>query len=81
MTTRTDYRDAIGWLYAHARGDWEARDALASMTNPVGLVDALTTMLLGLARISTNDEPFMYLDYLRDNIEELCAAAGIEDTE
>lgn len=71
MTTRTDYRDAIGWLYAHLRADWDARNALANIVEPVGLVDALTDMLLGLAAISTHGQPDKYLDYMREHIDQM----------
>lgn len=66
MTTRTDYRDAVGWL-------------LAVVCDPAGLIDALTDMLLGLAAISTDGKPKLYLDHMRDNIDDLLKRAGMED--
>ncbi len=79
MTTRTDYRDAVGWLYAALRQDWEGRYELARMCNPPGLVAALTDMLLGLAAISTNGRPLTYLDYMRDNLDVMLDRYEMED--
>lgn len=79
MTTRTDYRDAVGWLYAAAREDHEGRMELAKMCDPCGLVDALTDMLLGLAAISTHGQPLKYLDYMRDNLDVMLDQSGMED--
>lgn len=79
MTTRTDYRDAVGWLYAALRQDWEGRNELAKMCDPPGLVDALTDMLLGLAAISTDGKPLLYLDYMRDNLDALLDRYEMED--
>lgn len=80
MSTRTDYRDAIGWLYANARQDFEARDQLALMVDPCGLVDALTDMLLGLANISTDGDVMLYIDTMRDQLEDMLDRSGMEDT-
>lgn len=79
MSTRTDYRDAIGWLYATARQDWEARNQLALMTDPVGIVDALTDMLLGLANISTDGDVMLYLDAMRDQMEGMLDRYGMDE--
>lgn len=79
MTTRTDYRDAVGWLYAALHRDAENKNALAMVCDPAGLIDALTDMLLGLAAISTDGKPKLYLDHMRDNIDDLLKRAGMED--
>lgn len=80
MTTRTDYRDAVGWLYAYARQDWQARNELATMCNPTGLIDALVDMHLGLANIATNGQPLLYLDHMRDNLDALLDRYGLDES-
>lgn len=71
MTTRTDYRDALAWLYAALRRDQEGRSAIANHCSPTGLVDALTDLHLGLAAVATHQEPEAYLNYLRDNLDRI----------
>lgn len=68
---RDDYRDALGWLRLTYQRDWEARGELAMATDPAGLVDALTDMLLGLANISTNGNINLYLDAMSINLESM----------
>lgn len=71
MTTRTDYRDALGWLRLTMQQDWEARGQLAMLCDPVGLVDALTDLLLGMAAVHTEGQPEDYLDYMTENLDEI----------
>lgn len=76
--TRDDYRDAVGWLYATHRQDKDSRDALAMACDPVGMVDALSHLLLGLAAISTSGQPLTYLDYMRDHLDTMLDEAGFQ---
>lgn len=76
--SRDDYRDALGWLYATHREDDEGRMVIASDCDPPGLLDALTMLLLGLARVSTNGQPELYLDHLGANLDRLLDDAGID---
>ena len=68
--TRDDFRDAVGWLIVSHQQDTASKVALANMCDPVGLVDALTAMMLGLVNISTCGNPQLYLDHMRDHIDE-----------
>lgn len=79
MPTRTDYRDAIGWLSLSLHRDWDSRNDLARLVDPAGLVDALTDMLLGLAHISTDGEPERYVDYMRANIDAMLSRRGVDE--
>lgn len=74
MTTtpaRDDYHNALAWLTATYNEDHEGRNALAATLDPVGLVDAMTAMLLGLARVSTGGHPGAYLDHLHKHLDRL----------
>jgi len=71
MTTSDDYRDAIGWLYATARRDWEARAELAEICNPLGLVEALADIVIDFATVATDGQPTQWIDYMRNNLDDL----------
>lgn len=71
IITSDDFRDALGWMYAVVNGDAEAKCALARACDPAGMVEAMASMFAGLILISTRGEPMSYLDYLRDNLDDL----------
>lgn len=80
MTTRTDYRDALGWLRLTYQQDWEAREELAMMCDSPGLVDAMTDMVLGMAQIVSPDgTPEPYLDLLTRNLDGILDRRGADE--
>jgi hypothetical protein len=68
--TRDDFRDAVGWMYAVMRGDRQAKGSLANACDPAGMVEAMATMYGGLIFLSTNGQPLVYLDYVRDHLDQ-----------
>ena len=72
---RDAYRDALGYLYAKARGDQEAMATLAASGGHARMLDAVADMSLGLAVIATDNQPLLWLDRLREDLEPLLDAA------
>ncbi|MDH3025306.1 hypothetical protein QEN35_13010 [Gordonia alkanivorans] len=79
MTTpkinRQAYRDALAYLYAKLTADQDGMRAVATgCEDPVGMVDAIADMSLGLASIATTNQPRLWLDKLRDDLDPLLDA-------
>ena len=66
--------DAVAWIEATVRHDAEARTAIATACDPVGLVDQLTAMLVGYVQMTYRPGVIDYCNGLRHVIEANKAA-------
>lgn len=71
-------RDAVAWLEATIHGDRTGKVAIAENCDPVGLVDALTGMYLGLAALTMHPLDW---DAFFTHIRAAIAGNFSEDTE
>lgn len=69
---RQPYRDSMAVLYCLVRQDTEGLDAvLQGIEDPAAALVAMAEMSLGVASIATNNEPTMWLDTTRDQLDAL----------
>ena len=65
------FLDALAFSRCTLRHDWEGRNAVARACDPVALVDALTTLYLGLIATVVGPNALRidgYLDIMREQV-------------